>query len=560
MLLDKPLVIQNDFTVLLQTGHPDCEHARYWLSQFADLIKSPSHLHTYRITPLSLWNAAASGIEIEQLTDFLEKYSQYGIPTFVKAEIVKNRERYGLLRIDKQGDRLFLVSEDQHLLQDIVTYSSLCESIEGLVAPDRIEIKVECRGTIKQELMKLGYPVDDLAGYESGEALSIKLREQADCGRPFVMREYQRDAVNAFYQNGSSEGGNGVIVLPCGAGKTIVGLGVMEKIRNATLIVTTNTTSVRQWIREILDKTNLTEESVGEYTGQSKHVRPVTVATYQILAYRRSQNAPFRHMQLFSQRDWGLIIYDEVHLLPAPVFRITAGIQAKRRLGLTATLVREDGCEQDVFSLVGPKRYDMPWKQLEQHGHIAKVTCAELRVPLGLTDQKKYIVASKRAQFQMASINVAKLPVIEELLKKHGDEPTLIIGHYLEQLQIIAERTNTPMIYGETTHEQRDDLYMKFQKGEINRLVVSSVANFAVNLPRASVAIEVSGSFGSRQEEAQRLGRILRPKPGGNRAFFYTIVSDETTELDYALHRQRFLVEQGYNYELLHVKEAGFPL
>jgi DNA excision repair protein ERCC-3 len=265
-------------------------------------------------------------------------------------------------------------------------------------------------------------------------------------------------------------------------------------------------------------------------------------------------------MQLFSQRDWGLIIYDEVHLLPAPVFRITAGIQAKRRLGLTATLVREDGCEQDVFSLVGPKRYDMPWKQLEQHGHIAKVTCAELRVPLGLTDQKKYIVASKRAQFQMASINVAKLPVIEELLKKHGDEPTLIIGHYLEQLQIIAERTNTPMIYGETTHEQRDDLYMKFQKGEINRLVVSSVANFAVNLPRASVAIEVSGSFGSRQEEAQRLGRILRPKPGGNRAFFYTIVSDETTELDYALHRQRFLVEQGYNYELLHVKEAGFPL
>lgn len=560
MLLDKPLIIQNDFTVLLETGHADFEYVRYELSQFADLIKSPSYLHTYRITPLSLWNAAATGIGTDQIIEFLEKYSQYGIPTMLKAEMEKNRDRYGLLRMDKQEDRLYLLSDDLHLLQDIVTYPSLREDIEGFVAPDRLEIKAECRGTIKQELMRLGYPVDDLAGYEDGEALSIRLREHGDSGRPFAMREYQREAVNTFYRYGRSDGGNGVIVLPCGAGKTIVGLGVMEKIGNATLIVTTNTTSVRQWIREILDKTNLTEESVGEYTGQSKQVRPVTVTTYQMLAYRRSQNSPFRHMQLFSQRDWGLIIYDEVHLLPAPVFRITAGIQAKRRLGLTATLVREDGCEQDVFSLVGPKRYDMPWKQLEQFGYIAKVTCAELRVPLDQIDQKKYIVASKRGQFQMASVNAAKLPVIETLLKRHADEPTLIIGHYLEQLQMIAARTNTPMIYGETGQEQRDHLYTKFQNGEINRLVVSSVANFAVNLPRASVAIEVSGSFGSRQEEAQRIGRILRPKPGANQAFFYTIVSDETTELDYALHRQRFLVEQGYHYELHHAKEAGFSL
>ncbi|OAS13819.1 DNA repair helicase XPB [Paenibacillus oryzisoli] len=545
----KPLIVQSDLSVLLETNHPEFDKLQGKLARFADLVKSPEHLHTYRITPLSLWNAAAAGMALEEMTSCLQQYAKFGVPSSVLSTIRKYTKRYGLLRMLHVGKELFLVSEDTVVFKEICAYESLQKYLKDARGERAIAISPSYRGILKQELMKLGYPVEDLASYRSGEFLEIPWREEGGMDEPFQLRDYQKQAVDAFQQVG--HGGSGVLVLPCGAGKTVVGIAAMADASCATLILTSNVTSVKQWKREILSKTGLTSEQVGEYNGSTKEIRPVTIATYQILTYRGSKEAEFSHLRLFSEREWGLIIYDEVHLLPAPVFRATAEIQATRRLGLTATLIREDGLEGDVFSLVGPKKYDMAWKQLETMGWLAKVTCQEVRVPLSITDRDRYHASEARHQFRIAGENTAKLEVIDHLLKLHPDEPTLIIGQYIDQLEEIAAHTGAPMICGSIPHERREELYERFKKGQLPLLIVSKVANFAVDLPDAAIAIQVSGSYGSRQEEAQRLGRILRPKQHGeNKAVFYSLVSADTKEQDFAMKRQLFLVEQGYQYEI----------
>ncbi|WP_240417460.1 DNA repair helicase XPB [Paenibacillus periandrae] len=546
----KPLVVQNDFTVLLEARHPDSEQVRIVLTRFADLVKTPGAIHTYRMSALSLWNAAAAGMTTAEIVDFLEQYAKFGVSVHVKQDIRRFVERYGLVRIESLGEDLLLVSDDVDAIKEMVSYRSLRSY--GLCQIDSRTLRFSStfRGVLKQELIKLGYPVQDLAGYSRGEELPINLKHSTGQGQSFELRDYQRVAVDSFYQEGSTLGGSGVLVLPCGAGKTLIGIAAMGKLNCATLILTTNSTSVKQWKREILDKTNVTEDMVGEYSGLIKQVRPITIATYQILTYRKSKDDLFVHMDLFNKRDWGLIVYDEVHLLPAPVFRVTANIQATRRLGLTATLIREDGREEDVFSLVGPKRYDMPWKELEGKGWIASVNCSEIRVELTEAERNRYDVSGPRQQMRLASMNSAKYGVIQELLKRHSTEQVLIIGQYIEQLKQISDVLQVPLIYGEISQERREELFEKFRNGKIRVLIVSKIANFAVDLPDAAVAIQISGSFGSRQEEAQRLGRILRPKANRNEAFFYSIVSDNTKEQDYALNRQLFLVEQGYRYRI----------
>ncbi|MED4600800.1 DEAD/DEAH box helicase [Paenibacillus validus] len=548
---DRPLVVQHDFCILLETRHPQFEEMRAELIRYADLVKSPDNMHTYRMSSLSLWNAAAAGVTAEDVIAFLEANSKFGVPVSVKQDIRRFIERYGLVRLERLGDELLLISDDIDIIKEMARYKSLRSY--GLCQLDErtLRFSAQYRGLLKQELVKLGFPVEDLAGYSRGESLPIQLRSDAAGTGAFALRDYQRSAVDSFYREGSMQGGSGVLVLPCGAGKTVIGIAAMGKLSCATLILTTNSTSVKQWKREILDKTDLTEDMVGEYTGLQKEVRPVTIATYQILTYRKSKNESFVHMDLFNKRDWGLIVYDEVHLLPAPVFRVTADIQATRRLGLTATLIREDGREEDVFSLVGPKRYEMPWKTLESQGWIASVECVELRVPLPPAEMEAYRSAAERERMRIASNNRAKLDVVDGLLRKHEGEQVIVIGQYLEQLHKLAERTGAPMISGEMPHDKREALYHSFRSGEIPVLIVSKVANFAVDLPDAAVAIQVSGSFGSRQEEAQRLGRILRPKSGENKAYFYTIVSEDTKEQEFAMNRQLFLIEQGYNYRMV---------
>ncbi|WP_426447272.1 DNA repair helicase XPB [Paenibacillus sp. S-38] len=552
---DRPLVIQNDFCILLETRHPSFEEVRAGLSRFADLVKSPENIHTYRMTSLSLWNAAAAGITVGEILSFLEMWSKFGIPSAVKSDIRRFVERYGLVRMERTGEDLLLISDDLSVIKEMVMYKSLRSY--GLCQVDErtLRFSPQYRGLLKQELIKLGFPVDDQAGYSRGEELPIRLRDGGE-ESPFSLRAYQRAAVDSFYREGGTLGGSGVLVLPCGAGKTVIGIAAMGKLNCATLILTSNSTSVRQWKREILDKTDVTEDMVGEYTGTQKEVRPITIATYQILTYRKSKDEPFAHMDLFNKRDWGLIVYDEVHLLPAPVFRVTADIQATRRLGLTATLIREDGMEQDVFSLVGPKRYEMPWKDLESQGWIASVECVELRVPMPEREMEAYRSSSPREQMRAASMNPAKLDVVCRLIEQHKGEQILIIGQYLEQLHDLGSRTGIPVITGSMPNEKREELYNAFRKSAIQELIVSKVANFAVDLPDATVAIQVSGSYGSRQEEAQRLGRILRPKAGNNKAFFYTVISEDTREQEFALNRQLFLIEQGYRYRMEEGKSA----
>ena len=482
------------------------------------------------------------------MTACLQQHAKFGVPSAVLSTIRKYTKRYGILRMLHVGKELFLVSEDTVVFKEICTYESLQNYLKDARGERAIAISPSHRGILKQELMKLGYPVEDLASYRSGEFLDIPWREEDQMHEPFQLRDYQKQAVDAFQQVG--HGGSGVLVLPCGAGKTVVGIAAMAKASCATLILTSNVTSVKQWKREILTK-QVDEEMVGEYSAFNKEIRPITIATYQILTHRGKKEDEFSHLRLFSEREWGLIIYDEVHLLPAPVFRATADIQATRRLGLTATLIREDGLESDVFSLVGPKKYDMAWKQLETMGWLAKVTCEEVRVPLSGMDRDRYRASSARHQFRIAGENTAKLEVIDHLLNKHAEEPTLIIGQYIDQLEQIAAHTRAPMICGSTPHDRREELYEQFKKGQLPLLIVSKVANFAVDLPDAAIAIQVSGSYGSRQEEAQRLGRILRPKSSGeNTAVFYSLVSADTKEQDFAMKRQLFLVEQGYQYEI----------
>ncbi|GGA08736.1 DEAD/DEAH box helicase [Paenibacillus marchantiophytorum] len=545
-----PLIVQSDLSILLETHHADFEAVRGELSRFADLIKSPEHLHTYRITPLSLWNAAAAGMPVDQISACLQKYAKFGVPTSVLSSIRKYAQRYGLLRMEDVGNELYLVSDDTVVLKEICAYDSLKKYVEDTRGERAIAISPVSRGILKQELTRLGYPVEDLAAYRQGEFLPIALRDDDEAETPFQLRDYQKQAVDAFHRIDVE--GSGVLVLPCGAGKTVVGIAAMARCKCATLILTSNVTSVKQWKREILSKTGLDQDQVGEYSGSSKEVKPITIATYQILTHRGKKEDEFSHMGLFSQREWGLIIYDEVHLLPAPVFRATAEIQATRRLGLTATLIREDGREEDVFSLVGPKKYDMAWKELESMGWIAKVTCQEVRVPLSGMDRDHYGASGARQQFRIAGENTAKLDVISHLLVRHANEPTLIIGQYLDQLAHIAAHTGAPMISGSMPYDSREELYEQFKKGQLPLLIVSKVANFAVDLPDAAVAIQVSGSYGSRQEEAQRLGRILRPKKEGaaNTAVFYSLISEDTKEQDFALKRQLFLVEQGYEYAI----------
>lgn len=552
---ERPAIVQSDRTVLLETRHPQFAEARAALSRFCELVKSPEYLHIYRITPLSLWNAASSGVSPEEVLNTLESLGKYGVPPSLVAEVRDTMRRFGLLRLEQRAGQLQLCSEDGELLAKLLQYPSLEPYVKQQLSPTAYVIEVTARGLVKQELLRLGYPVRDLAGYHDGEACPLELRDVTASGLPFRLRDYQQAAVDAFYEGGAEWGGSGVLVLPCGAGKTVIGLAAMSQLKTATLILTTNTTSVRQWKRELLDKTNIDPSRVGEYTGEEKEVKPITIATYQILTYRRRTDQEFPHMQLFHQRNWGLIIYDEVHLLPAPVFRITAGIQAKRRLGLTATLIREDGRAEDVFSLIGPKKYDLPWKTLEQHGWIAEACCREIRLSFDPLMRQAYAQAAPRQKFRLAAENPRKLNVIRQLLQRHRDARVLIIGQYLNQLKQVAAELGVPLITGSVSEAERQALYQQFRTGEQTCLVVSKVANFAVDLPEANVAIQISGTFGSRQEEAQRLGRILRPKPNANQAFFYTLVTRDTNEQEFAMRRQLFLVEQGYRYEIIEAEE-----
>jgi DNA excision repair protein ERCC-3 len=546
-----PLIVQGDRSILVEVDNPKYAKARDALAPFAELEKSPEHIHTYRLTPLSLWNAAAAGHTAEEMVEALRRYSKFPLPTNLPADIAELVSRYGRVRLEKQGDKLRLVCSDRPLLEELVRQPKIRQYLGERHNRESFLVEPAFRGVLKQALIAVGYPAEDLAGYTEGAVLPIQLRTIARSGLPFHVRDYQRDAADIFYAGGNVRGGSGVIVLPCGAGKTIVGIAAIAAMQRSALVLTTSITAVKQWHREILDKTDIAEDQIAEYTGESKQLGPITLATYQILTHRPDKKEEFPHFKIFDERDWGLIIYDEVHLLPAPVFRVTAQIQARRRLGLTATLVREDGRQEDVFSLIGPKKYDVPWRELETRGWIAEATCSEVRVALPEPLRMEYAVAEWRSKYRIASENPAKDDVVARLLERYAGSHVLIIGQYLKQLRRLAKRFEIPLIMGQTANVEREDLYNRFRRGEVSTLILSKVGNFAIDLPDANVLIQVSGTFGSRQEEAQRLGRILRPKSGGEAAHFYTLVTRDTRELDFAHHRQLFLTEQGYSYEIV---------
>lgn len=562
---DRPLVVQSDRTIFLEVDHPQYEEIRLQLVKFAELIKSPEYIHTYRLTPLSLWNAAALGYTADHVRELLTAHAKFPIASQVEQSIVEDMGKFGRFQLIQHEEAIVLLAKQKQDLLEITSYSSFSSYFMGQMLSLTVKnemyygivVDPRKRGELKQQCIRLGYPIQDEAGYTEGASLSLDWAKKLPNGTEFSLREYQADAIHAFHQKGSHSGGHGVLVLPCGAGKTIIGIGSIIELQCATLILTTNTSSVKQWKKELIEKTDLTEEMVGEYTGEKKEIKPITIATYQILTYKAAQSDEFVHLDLFSQNKWGLIIYDEVHLLPAPVFRATASIQSTRRLGLTATLVREDGKQEDVFSLVGPKRYEVSWKQLETEGYIAKAICTEVRVAFDSFLKQQYYITSPRQQTRIAQENPNKIPVVQELLKKHKGYPILIIGQYVDQLEQIGVLLQIPIITGKMKQEEREILYDRFRKGEIDVLGVSKVANFAIDLPDATVAIQISGTYGSRQEEAQRLGRILRPKKEYNVAHFYHIVTKDSKDQEYALKRQLFLVEQGYRYELMEVKEGS---
>ncbi len=549
---ENALIIQSDRTILLEVHSPQAEAAREAIAPFAELIKSPEHIHTYRLTPLSIWNARAAGLEVEAMLAALQQYAKYPVPEAVNQEIAALGRRYGLTRIERSGDGFFLrlTVADEPLAELLIREEPIAPLLDRRIDPVSFQVNTGNRGLLKKALVEVGYPAEDLAGYIKGDALPLKLRDVAQSGQPFILRHYQKEAADVFYQSGRVQGGSGVICLPCGAGKTIVGMAAMAQVQENTLILTTSLTSVRQWQRELLDKTELPEEAIAEYSGERKSTAPVTLATYQILTYRLHKEADFLHFSLFQARSWGLIIYDEVHLLPAPVFRITAELQARRRLGLTATLIREDGREGDVFALIGPKRYDVPWRELESQGFIATARCTEIRVTQNSEQQMLYAVAPRRQQFRVAAENPRKVEVVKQLVNQEAGHKILVIGEYIEQLKTLATATDFPLITGKTSQKKREELYSGFREGKLSGLVLSRVGNFALDLPDADVLIQVSGKYGSRQEEAQRLGRILRPKSDGRTARFYTLVSQRTCEEDFARHRQLFLTEQGYGYQI----------
>ena len=540
-----PLVVQSDRTLLLEIDHPDADACRIAIAPFAELERAPEHIHTYRLTPLGLWNARAAGHDAEQVVHTLLTYSRYPVPNSLLVDVAETMDRYGRLRIEKHPTHgLILISSDRAVLTEVTRSTKVKGLLGNRVDEDTVVVHPSERGHLKQVLLKLGWPAEDLAGYVDGEAHAITLDQ-----RDWTLRPYQSQAADSFWH-----GGSGVVVLPCGAGKTIVGAAAMARASATTLILVTNTVAARQWRDELIKRTTLTADEIGEYSGIKKQIRPVTVATYQVITTRRGGVHP--HLELLDARDWGLIIYDEVHLLPAPVFRMTAGLQARRRLGLTATLVREDGREGDVFSLIGPKRYDAPWKDIEAQGYIAPADCIEVRVTLSEAERMTYAVAEPDQKYRLASTAESKTDVVTDLVSKHRGTPTLVIGQYVDQLEDLAARLEAPLITGATTVKRRQQLYEAFRSGEIELLVVSKVANFSIDLPSAQIAVQVSGAFGSRQEEAQRLGRLLRPKAEGTTARLYAVVARDTVDADFAAHRQRFLAEQGYGYRIMDAEDA----
>ncbi|AEK35963.1 hypothetical protein CVAR_0611 [Corynebacterium variabile DSM 44702] len=539
---DGPLIVQSDKTVLLEIDHPAAAEARIALAPFAELERAPEHVHTYRITPLALWNARAAGHDAEQVVHVLETYSRFPVPQPLLVDIAETMGRYGRLTLATSPVHgLVLESSDAAVLAEIQRHKKIRPMLGEQIDADTVIVHPSERGRIKQELIKVGWPAEDLAGYVDGEAHPIELSTEHE---QWELRDYQEMAAESFWS-----GGSGVVVLPCGAGKTMVGAAAMAKSKTTTLILVTNTVAGRQWRDELIRRTSLTEDEIGEYSGERKEIRPVTIATYQVVT--RKTKGVFRALELFDSRDWGLIIYDEVHLLPAPVFRMTSDLQSRRRLGLTATLVREDGREDDVFSLIGPKRYDAPWKDIEAQGFIAPADCTEVRVQLGDNDRMIYATAEQNEKYRLAACSPVKTDVVRKILAKHAGEPALVIGAYIDQLEELGEELDAPVIDGRTPNKRREELFDAFRAGELSVLVVSKVANFSIDLPGASVAIQISGTFGSRQEEAQRLGRILRPKPDGSAAYFYSVVTRDTLDADYAAHRQRFLAEQGYGYRII---------
>jgi len=552
-----PLIVQSNSALLLEVNNPLFTEARNAISQFAHLDKSPEYIHSYSITPLSLWNAASLGLGAAEVEARLERFSKYPLPRNVVDDIKELMGRFGQLVLESVNGGLVLRGSDAQTFSQLCKHPSVKPLVGQWIDQNSIAVPPVYRGLIKQVLISLGYPAHDRAGYVDGAPLNISLRDNMLTGSPFTVREYQRQAAESFIGNTLLPGGSGVVVLPCGAGKTVVGIYSMSLLKRRTLILVTNVTAARQWKREILDKTDLAEDDIGEYSGEAKEIKPVTIATYQILTYRKSKDGPFLHYDIFNCENWGLIIYDEVHLLPAPVFKFTADIQARRRLGLTATLVREDGHENDVFTLIGPKKFDVPWKDLERQGWIAAAKCIEVRVDFPQTDKLRYLSLTPRQQIRLAYENVSKLAVAKEIVENHTCDNILIIGQYISQLEMFAKELNAPIITGTTPNKRRDELYKKFREGEIKILILSKVGNFAIDLPDANVAIQISGSFGSRQEEAQRLGRILRPKKRGEQAVFYSIVTRESKELDFAMNRQLFLTEQGYSYDIRYAEDKG---
>ncbi|MBM0232248.1 DEAD/DEAH box helicase [Micromonospora sp. STR1_7] len=549
-----PLIVQSDKTLLLEIDHPDAQACRIAIAPFAELERSPEHVHTYRLTPLGLWNARAAGHDAEGVVDALIKYSRYPVPHALLVDVAETMDRYGRLQLaNDPAYGLVLRALDRLVLIEVAKSKKLAGMLGDKIDDDTIRVHPSERGRLKQALLKLGWPAEDLAGYVDGEAHPIELAEAGKDGRkPWTLRSYQREAVEAFWA-----GGSGVVVLPCGAGKTLVGAAAMAEAKATTLILVTNTVAGRQWKRELIARTSLTEEEIGEYSGERKEIRPVTIATYQVLTSRRG--GAFTHLDLFGARDWGLVVYDEVHLLPAPIFRFTADLQARRRLGLTATLVREDGREGDVFSLIGPKRYDAPWKDIESQGWIAPAECTEVRVTLTDAERMSYATAEAEERYRMAATARTKLPVVKALVDRHPDDQVLVIGAYIDQLHQLGEYLDAPIIQGSTTNKERERLFDAFRSGSLRTLVISKVGNFSIDLPEAAVAIQVSGTFGSRQEEAQRLGRVLRPKADGRQAHFYTVVSRDTIDTEYAAHRQRFLAEQGYAYTIVDADDVLGP-
>ena len=566
------IIVQSNLEIMVEVDNPNYPTARDAIAPFTELVKSPEHLHTYKISHLSLWNAAATGLRAPEVLERLESQSRYPIPPTVVTEIEDYMARYGLLRLRKEGDRLMMESDDKIMFVEICKLRDVEPFIVEFIDDTHAVVDPERRGHLKMTLTNAGFPVEDLAGYTVGDPLPIQLRETTVSGKPFILRDYQKDAAQVFYASGSEKGGSGVIVLPCGSGKTVIGLATMALIQTKTLILTPNISASRQWIREICDKTTLTLDQVKEYSGEVKEIGPVTVATYQILTQRKRTKKTdddkevkepemteeevkkeLANFPLFSQEKWGLMIYDEVHLLPAPVFRLSTEMQATRRLGLTATLVREDHKETEVFSLIGPKKFDIPWRILEAQGWIATADCNEIRIPMDPELKMKYALAPVREKITLASTNPEKTDIVERLLKHFSkpDDRVLIIGQYIDQLEALSDDLQIPLITGKTPNKEREKLYGAFRSGAQKNLMVSKVGNFAIDLPDANVLIQISGTFGSRQEEAQRLGRVLRPKSDGGAAHFYSIVTQDSKEQEFAMNRQLFLTEQGYAYKII---------